>query len=99
MNNEYIQYDGFGISYNPNPGSFISFFGSDHGGGETAIVVNPEGREFNEYYILNGDFRAEYKDLAKEGLNACLMFFANHPDLISSWSDSREAALAHMIES
>ncbi len=80
---------GFKISYNADPGMGMNFFAGDFGGDETAILA--EGK----FFILNGDFRREYAEAAdKGGLNACLMYFASKPDLISSWSASIEEAMS-----
>ena len=44
--------------------------------GETALVFRKsEGLFGKEYYILNGDFREEYKKLIPKGYKACKKFF------------------------
>lgn len=79
--NEILRGDGFFISYNAAPCVGLSFWSSDEGSPETALVVD------GKYYILNGDFRNEYAAIVDEGRAACLKFFAGKPDLASSWSD------------
>jgi hypothetical protein len=72
--NSLLRCEGFEISYNPNPGSMISFFASDDGGEETAICI-PRGDGTRKYLILNGDFRDDYERLSADGLKACIEFF------------------------
>lgn len=85
--NVYMDRDGWGVSYNTSPGSGLSMFASDGDGDETAIVSN------GDFYILNGDFRREYAELAESGgLDACLRFFASKPELKSSWSNDVDLA-------
>ena len=80
MRNEVLEFDGFYISYNPHP-VLIPAFDSDDKQPETALVAN------NLFYILNGDFRAEYKELGPKGFEACLEFFrAKEPEHGSSWT-------------
>lgn len=55
------------------------FSGDDES--ETALIVD------GCYYILNGDFRAEYEALASQGVAACIEFFKSKPELHSSWSE------------
>lgn len=65
-----LRYPEFYISYNRNPGSGFSSFRADGGAGdETALVKN------DKFFILNGDFRAEYETLASQGFDACHAFF------------------------
>lgn len=72
---------GFWISYNPDP----SLLGSDNGSDETALVH--DGR----FYILNGDFRADYERLAPKGIQACLDFFRDKQEEFgSSWTTPSE---------
>lgn len=72
--------EGFAISYNPCPAPGTPF-ASDTGGPETAIVYG------SKYYVLNGDFREEYKALIPFGVQACINFFLDRPALHSSWSN------------
>lgn len=72
--NEIMKFEGFNISYNPNPCEGMGSFEGESE--ETAIVVNPTGD--TKFYILNGDFRKEYKELAINGINACLAFFVKN---------------------
>lgn len=82
--NSIMKCDGFSVSYNPSPGAGFSFFESDGGQSETALLIG------GEFLILNGDFREEYAALSKEGLEACIQFFESHSELTSSWSDTVE---------
>ena len=66
----------------------------EYDGPETAIVVPrpaPQGElqddKHSNYYILNGDFRADYEVLAPLGLDACLSFFHANVEHKSAWSD------------
>ena len=77
--------NGFYISYNPNPGGGTIFpgigWGSDTGGAETALVKD------GKFWILNGDWRAEYEVAAKVGFNACMHIYQSHKEKYdSSWS-------------
>ncbi len=50
--------------------------------GETALIVG------EKYYILNGDWTVAYAELAQDGLQPCLAFFATKYHLFgSSWSN------------
>lgn len=77
------------VSYNAAPFAGFASLESDGRSSETAIVAH------GNFYILNGDFRREYAELADAGgLVACLRFFAERPDLVSSWSAPVANALA-----
>lgn len=70
----------FFVSY--NPGNYgISFFMSDTGGSETALVKD------DQYFILNGDFRPEYEAVIDLGFEACLQVYKNNLSHKSSWSN------------
>ena len=60
--NETLTYPDFYISYNASPCMGISFFASDDGE-ETAMKNTKTGT----WYILNGDFRETYQQLARKG--------------------------------
>lgn len=83
--NYILECDGFTISYNdgsePNP------LGSEPAEGETALI--PGRPQFGgKYYILNGDWREAYKELAPFGYEACKAFFDSKRNRFrSSWSD------------
>jgi hypothetical protein len=81
--NEVMRFEGFNISYNPEPciGMGVMAGTSD----ETAIVVNPSGD--TKFYILNGDFREDYKKLGPLGLKACLEFFAKNRAHLCGWGE------------
>lgn len=73
----------FYISYNASPTI------GNTGHSETAIVK--DGR----FYILNGDHREAYEKLIDRGYSACVRYFKEHDDEVSSWSnplDDEEAA-------
>lgn len=90
--NELLTCDGFFVSYNANPGAGMSFFKSDGGSDETALIVG------DDFFILNGDFRGEYLTL-HHSLSDCLKFFVDHSDDASSWSSPVKNALALLTES
>jgi len=85
--NYILEADDFYISYAPNAGSGISFFGSDDGDVETALVKkNRDAR--GTFYILNGDWREDYERLLPEGFDACKRFYEEKKDEHrSSWSE------------
>jgi hypothetical protein len=65
-------------------GAVRSLFGPETGQGETALVLG------GEYFILNGDFRAEYREIlsAGEGTEGCLAFYRKmRGGNGSSWSN------------
>lgn len=75
------------ISYNPMLSApfGMSMLGSDDGMDETALCVGTgEGTRF---YILNGDFREQYEELAEKGVDACMQFYRDNIKKASSWSD------------
>lgn len=74
--------DGFYVSFNPDTGAMdIPLFHGDNGGcAETAICYN------GNFYILNGDFRAELEPLIPKGIEACLAFYRENQQARSSWS-------------
>lgn len=74
--NYIIAGDNYLLSYTP---CTSGFFG---GGGleETAI------RYHDTWFILNGDFRKEYEQLIKKGIEECINFFMAHKDFWSEWS-------------
>ena len=80
-----LECDGFVVSYNdgsgPNP------LGPEPSEGETALIPD-RPTPFEKYYILNGDWREAYKELAPSGYEACKAFFDSKRELFgSSWSD------------
>ena len=83
--------DGFTISYAKGANlSMVSFFASDGTADETALIVPRTGKDGDDFFILNGDFRQEYEVLAPKGLTACLEFYRQHKSHHSSWSDPYE---------
>ena len=83
--NEITQGKGFYISYNPSPGMGMNMFAGDNNSDETALVK--EGKDKNTFYILNGDFRKEYKKLIKKGYKACYKFYLSKKEKFnSSWT-------------
>lgn len=90
-NNDYKQFDGFAVSYQPN--DFIREYNRLNGQPdlgmsstqpETALIVD------KNYYILHGDHREKYEELAAEGLQACLDYFKSVDDK-SFWSNTLHA--------
>lgn len=86
--NEVINGRGFYISYNPAPGAGFPLFKSDNGDSETALVdENCKVCNGNHFYILNGDFRKEYKEVVSKGLKECLKIYkANKSKFDSTWT-------------
>lgn len=79
--NEILSGDGYYVSYNGNPGGGIAMFAGDDGA-ETALNVG------GNFYILNGDFRAEYEAAFDAGADAMLAVYAKHKaEHRSSWSE------------
>jgi hypothetical protein len=78
-------FDGFYISYNPDPSSGFSLFAADDGGDETALCHD------GQFYILNGDFRGTYDELGPKGFAACFEFFTKQNN-VSSWSSELSQA-------
>ena len=76
--NEVMRGKGFYISY--------AVAGSGPTGDETALVKVTKGA--SKFYILNGDWRKEYKPIIKKGYKACKAFFDAHKDeYLNTWSD------------
>lgn len=87
--NEILDAGDFYVSYNSNPGMGMSFFSSDSGGSETALVNRKDAK--NKYRILNGDFRKEYLEAAPKGFQACLAVYEkNKKESGSSWSTNMD---------
>jgi hypothetical protein len=72
--------------------SFLSFNPmTQEGTVETALVLIKDRRKL--YFILNGDFRKEFKEcLEKDGIGGVLAFYESHPDQISDFSSDRDLA-------
>jgi hypothetical protein len=72
--NEVLEGDGFYLSYNP----------ATDVGPETALVC----WEKSAFFLLLGDYRQAYAELAPQGWEACLAFFRAQPEgQRSPWSD------------
>lgn len=80
--------EGFYISYNPdtqlsalaNPFGAVQqlgeMIGLEHSGAETALVKEHCSKTCPvHFYILNGDFREQYKKLLPKGFEECLKFY------------------------
>lgn len=70
-------------------GFFISYVvaGSGPTGDETALVKDNKTKPSN-FYILNGDWRKEYKPLIKKGYKECKKFFeSKKKEHINFWSE------------
>ena len=90
--NEVLVGDGFYVSYMPPGGGAVltRLFDADDGGSETALCIR--GDKKTAYFILNGDFRAEYEKAIALGLDACKAVFTKHESKHrSSWSEPSEA--------
>ena len=75
--------DGFYVSFNAYPCSGVSFWESDNGGTETALVNRKDKHQFR---ILNGDFRKDYEKIIGSW-EKCLEFFnSKKASCESSWS-------------
>lgn len=74
--------NGFKVSYVPNTGYLISAFAGDQDD-ETALLCD------GKYYILNGDFRSQYKD-CKTKKQAIAVFEKYAGESKSSWSNDIE---------
>lgn len=85
--------DEFCVSFNPNIHALIPGWGSDDGGPETALVLD------GKYYILNGDYRKDYRQLIPQGKEACLAFYKAQPVAKrSSWSEDYQRAPCSPIQ-
>lgn len=92
--------ESFAISYNPDTSkSFIDALmhamGAERGGEETALIVKHKGRD-NEFYILQGDWRAAYEPLVPLGLQACREFYERNKEHRSMWSDDAAKDMRNM---
>lgn len=75
-----------------NPFNDFSFFNADDGGEETAL--NFQGR----WYILNGDFREQYKAAFPNPV-ACIQVFLDNRELRSTWStDDGDNKIADLMD-
>lgn len=80
-NNEIMRLtDNCYVSFNPCPLKGFKILESDTGGSETALVID------GNYYVLNGDFREEFRAMANIDVAKCVDVFENNRDSISSWS-------------
>jgi hypothetical protein len=80
--NMLAEYDGFAVSYVGHGKAMIPSFETETADGETALMIG------GSYYILNGDWRMAYSELAPRGADACLEFFrAKAPQFKSQWSE------------
>ncbi len=77
---ELITGKGFHISY--------AVAGSGPTGDETALVKHLKGKDKYKFYILNGDWRTQYRPLVKLGYKACKeLFDANKVTHLNFWSN------------
>lgn len=91
------KHDGFLISYTDNReinpfdllGVAIGQIKKENlGRPETALcVINEEVITGYNYYILYGDWRAEYNAIAHKGIDACIELFSKHLEHITNTSD------------
>ena len=86
MFNEVIEGKGFYISYCEDTRIFGLSFSGDGIGEETALVKELNGDK--RVYILNGDFRKQYKTVMKKGFKACMNIYKKYEkESKSSWSN------------
>lgn len=71
--NEVIRGEGYYVSYNPGP-----WLGESD---ETALVKD------DKFYILNGDWRKEYKEVNGKGFDKAYEIFMGNLDKKSFWSN------------
>lgn len=79
--------DGVYISFNPAPCQNMGFLKSDEGSSETALYID------GEFYILNGDFRKQYKTAASSGdkVANCIGVYQNYKKKYrSTWSSDSD---------
>ena len=80
--NYVLRGDGFYISYNPRTSGYSEAFAGDVDE-ETALCKD------ETYFILNGDYRADYERLIRDGYDACKRFYDKQPmSARSSWSEN-----------
>lgn len=85
LENMVLEGDNFYISYNENPGGGISVFQNSNGSDETALCKG------DMFYILNGDFRAQYERLIAKGFDTCYDFYKkNKKKYGCEWSSDYE---------
>lgn len=90
-------YDGFYVSFNPDPNPSLddgilapiiemgaALAGFDEAVAETALVKD------KRFYILNGDHREAYRRLGPKGWPDCIQYFMDHIDEKSDWSNIPE---------
>ena len=98
--NELLNGDGFYVSFNAKPCADMAFLQSDGGAAETALAVEnglPDGRQ--AWFVLNGDFRAEYVEAFPRGLAACVAVYESHRAVSrSSWSNDGEWTGAQVLD-
>jgi hypothetical protein len=87
--------DSLYVSFNSRPGGDLSFFGGDSDEPETALVID------GKYFILNGDFREEYRKAAEGGIEAMMAVFTSNPDKHSTWTTDSDplAFIAKRLDS
>ncbi len=69
------------VSYNLHPCEGMPFLISDNSGSETALCID------GTCLILNGDYRCEYQEAAKKGVEGCLDVYTRNKAYRSSWSE------------
>lgn len=74
--NTIMEGDGFYVSYNDYD---VDFYGSD----TTALVLG----QMERFYILNGDHRAQYQGLIRDGFDACLSYFKENLQQANKYSE------------
>lgn len=74
------------VKESPNGDYYVSYNNYDIGtfGCDTTALVKGQCENF---YILNGDHRDEYRKLGKGGFNACFDYFLAHRELMNKYSD------------
>ena len=79
ITNKVINGDGFYVSHNN--------YDIDLYGNETTALVDDNMRFF---FVLNGNHMAYYKDVIKNGYEACLKYFKDNIDQINFRSNKQE---------
>ena len=78
--NSVVDGDGFYVSHNNHDHAI-------YGGETTALVLG----QMEKFYVLKGDHRQAYAAHIKQGFQACLNHFKQHPELVHPYSDKLPA--------
>lgn len=76
----------FSLSYQPAK----NVTGPDDPNGETALIFQDDAKLFGRtYWILKGDWREAYAEIAPQGLKALQAFYKAHDKHRSKWSEDK----------